>query len=655
MSDKRNSIRILGCVLALVVSSYVSGAEDPTPVILDTDIGSHIDDAFALSLLLADHDCQLLGVTTCGSQAQDRAWMVCRLLTALDRKDIPVAYGRDPQPKSPIDWQIQYRRHPAVVWNRTIRPAQDTPADLMNRLVEQSKRPVTIIAIGPLTNIARLLTKHPDAKRGIKQIVVMGGSVKIGYDGKPPAIAEWNIKQDIPAAETVFTAGVPLLVVPVDAGWNVKLTDAMEKKLFDAHTPLCWELQSLWQLWEGERPALLFDAVAASAALKPEFGERVKMQLTVDNDGKTIAGDGAANATVLTKINVERFLRSYIQQVTSYGKPVLPQPPKNIAKAVKPRGLPKVVHAFEDYDNEIERRWWMTGKLETEEVPQGSRRACRAVLTQDYDAKMGDTRARYKAVIFNPVPGPPIGGNTRLRFRYRLIGTDKIRVQLFSLSNGYHRYLTLEDLPQDEWSEATVDMTQMRRPDGSGGPLAKDERIDDIQFYIDPRADLIVDEMILYEPAGEKEQRPFPQRMLFTGWFDTGKQGNEWPGDFEIVLHEKPRTWDAAKSVVNKQTGKHWIRLHLRGPRRLATNTALRFDYLLQSANHLTVVLVDSTDGKSASVELKNLHQDQWDEAETVFQLTDKLSEFSHADELHFLVPEGARLQIDNLLLYEPR
>ena len=92
-------------------------------------------------------------------------------------------------------------------------------------------------------------------------------------------------------------------------------------------------------------------------------------------------------------------------------------------------------------------------------------------------------------------------------------------------------------------------MTQMRRPDGTGGPLAEDERIDDIQFYVDPRAELLIDDIVLYDAAADGEKRPFPKRILFTGWFDTGKQGKEWPGDFEIVNHEKPRTWKCARAV----------------------------------------------------------------------------------------------------------
>ncbi len=466
--------------------------------------------------------------------------MVCRFLTSMDRQDVPVAYGRDPQPKSPIDWQIQYRRHPAVVWNRTIKPASEPAEELMHRLLEKQEEGVTILALGPLTNVARLLAKHPDDKAKIARIVLMGGSIDAGYDGQPPAVAEWNIKSDIPAAKAVFACGVPLVIAPLDATANVKLSDVQQKKLFAAHTPLTFELESLVQLWEGD-DATLHDPVAVRLAIDESFCTTKKLRLVVDEDGKTQAIDGQPNALVAMKLNVKEFTNWYVDQVTAFGEPLLPAPPKNPSPAIERRGLPRVVHAFEDYDNDIEKRWWMTGKLETNDLPEGSRRAQRAVLTQDYDAKHGDGKARYKAVIFNPVPGPPMGPKTRLSFRYKLSGTDTIRVQLFSLSNGYHRYLSLTGQPQDEWAEATVDMTQMRRPDGGGGPLAEDERIDDIQFYIDPRGELVIDEMILYDEAAEGEKRPFPKRLLFTGWFNTGKQGQEWPGDFEIVPHEKPR------------------------------------------------------------------------------------------------------------------
>src|SRR5207245_489856 len=138
--------------------------------------------------------------------------------------------------------------------------------------------------------------------------------------------------------------------------------------------------------------------------------------------------------------------------------------------------LPARVHVFEDFETDIEKRWWLRGAPETNDVPPGlsasvpNRRACRAAQSKDFDDKQRDPRKIQKAVVFNPVPGPPMDRNTRLSFRYWLEGTDSLRVQIFSLTKGYHRSLTLANLPQRSWQAATVEMTQARRPDGSGGP-----------------------------------------------------------------------------------------------------------------------------------------------------------------------------------------
>lgn len=330
-------------------------------------------------------------------------------------------------------------------------------------------------------------------------------------------------------------------------------------------------------------------------------------------------------------------------------------PQKNPSKVIERGNFPVRVHVFEDYDTDIEKRWWMAGKLETKDVPEGGRRGCRASLTKDFDDKMGDRSIEYKAVIFNPVPGPPMGPNTRLSFKYKLHGTDKMRVQLYSLTNNYHRCLSLSGLKTDEWTSATVDMTQLRRPDGSGGPLSENERIDDIQFYVDREADLLIDDIVLYEAAVSGEKRPFPKRILFTGWFDTGKQGQEWPGDFEIIPHEKPRTWKCARSVLNKESGEPWIRVSLRGQRRLDDTTELFFRYQLTGADGIRVQLRNSKTGWSAERALANLKMDQWSEATLQFRFPKaELNAEQTVDEIRFLLPKESRLLIDDVLLYAP-
>ena len=192
-------------------------------------------------------------------------------------------------------------------------------------------------------------------------------------------------------------------------------------------------------------------------------------------------------------------------------------------------------------------------------------------------------------------------------------------------------------------------MTQLRRPDGSGGPLAADERIDDIQFYVDPRAELLIDDVVLYEAAATGEARPFPKRILYTGLFDTGKQGQEWPGDFEIVNHEKPRMGKAAKSVPRKIDGDPWIRLDLKGERLLDRRVELTFKYRLDKTNDVKVELYNRAAAKAeASVSIE-LPGEKWGELTLRFTVLPE----TPIDEIRFLLPSGVLL-LDDVLLYTP-
>lgn len=337
--------------------------------------------------------------------------------------------------------------------------------------------------------------------------------------------------------------------------------------------------------------------------------------------------------------------------------------PGNQSGIIEHGPMPNRVHVFEDYETGIEKRWWLRGEAVSDVVPpslsrsQKNTRANKATLTKDFDRKMGDQSRQYKAVIFNPVPGPPMGKHTRLFFRYRLRGTDRLRVQIYSLSNGYHRHLVLTGLPEERWQAATVDMTAARRPDGSGGPLAEDERIDDIQFYIDKLdADLWIDDIMLYDAAVENERRAFPRRVIFTGWFDTGKQGagHEWPGRFEIVNHKPPRTWDAAKSVADEKTGAAIVEIDMRGMRALSKANGLRFDYHLSGAEAIQIELVDTKAGKAMTQTLGVKRRDVWQNADVAFDAAEEQAQRS-ADVIRFTAPKGATLLIDDLLLYEPR
>ncbi len=649
-------MRMLALLLVLCFFAGIAWGEEqpphiaaPAPLLLDTDFGSYVDDAFALAMLLAAPEVDLQGITTSGGDCEDRAWMVGRMLTMADRGKIPLAWGRDPQPGSEVREMFQYRYHPAVLFNRTAKPQQEDAADLLaTRLEALPEGKTTLLAIGPLTNVARLITKHPRSAQRLKRIVVLGGQLPSQEE------PEWDFHQDLPVAKTVLESGLPLVLIPT-GGAELALQEKIRTEFLNANTLLTQQIQLLLELTP-KQPATLFDAVAAAVAIDDDFGTRVEKRIAINERGNTlIVKEGKTNAKVVTRFDLARF-EQLLLRATELGPATKPRQLKNFSRLVEQKGLPTRVHAFEDFETEIESRWWLTG-IPSSEAPQG-KQAMNSTLTLDFDDLQGDLKSMYSAVVFNPVPGPPMGSKTRLSFQYKLQGTDQLRVQLYSLSNGYHRYLALQNLPQDKWQTATVDMTDMRRPDGTGGPLAEDERIDDIQFYVAPTARVSIDHIILYEASAEGETEPFPQRIVFTGLFDTGKQGKEWPGDFEIVEHAPPKRWKMAKSIpcgevaeTPELKGENWLRISFRGQRPVGRETNIRFQYLLRGSKEFTVELVNSETKQSASQKVHCEAPEEWTTASLRMKLPDG---FSTADELRLILLSEAELSIDDLLVYEP-
>jgi len=720
--------RTVALFLALLIPPAASAAppskSSPLHVLIDTDIGDDIDDALALALALASPELEVHGITTVHGDAHTRALLVCRMLHAIGRNNIPVASGRPASATPDFRGQLQYGLRPSF----RLRPEREPAVDFLYHQLKAHPGEFTIVALGPLTNLGELLSKHPDCKPWIKRIVLMGGAVRAGYDLRSEVVAEWNIRTDVKAAQTVFTSDIPLVLAPLDATISLKLEADRRGRIFRARTPLARELESLYGLWDKEIPTL-YDPLAVALCFKEDFCKFEDLRLRVDDQGFTRLAAGKPNARVAMSVQSEEFLGWFVKRLAPPpGSPTAPngKPTNKAGQATRPipinnagaaelqripgigsvlaeriiaerrkapfrsvddlrkvRGIgpiklerlvpfitvedipinlatpiprgnfPNLVHVVEDFETDIERRWWLAGKLETKNVPPGSTRACRGVLTNDFDDRMGDAEALYKAVIFNPVPGPPLGQHPRLAFRCWLKRTDTLRVQIFSLTRGYHRNLVLADLAQERWQDIAVDLTKSRRPDGSGGPLAENERIDDIQFYADAGADLLIDDIVLYDAAPQGEKRPFPKRLHFTGWFDTGSQGKEWPGSFEIVTKNPPRQDKAAQSGVDPASGLPWIRLHLRGERLIGAATQLRFRYHLTGAADLRVALFKGGSPIAPPASVVGMTQNAWTET-TVNFFRGEVRPDIPVDEVHFLLPRGAELLVDDVLLFEP-
>jgi purine nucleosidase len=279
-------------------------------VIFDTDIGDDIDDAYALALLLKSPDVKVLGITTAFGNTHLRARLVSRLLQETENETIPVFAG--PQTKvakglSQAAWALQF---PDCTYPDAIA--------FMAAAIPKYPGQVTLISIAPLTNVGALIAKDPATFRKLKRVVMMGGSIERGYGMTAHPDAEWNIINDIPAAQALFASGVPLYVMPLDST-QILLDAPRRNEIFSQGTPLAWALQELTAEWTAATTyatPTLYDAVATAYALNPAVCPVTPMRIEVDDKGFTRRAEGTPNANVCLSSTADGFFDFYLPRLT---------------------------------------------------------------------------------------------------------------------------------------------------------------------------------------------------------------------------------------------------------------------------------------------------------------------------------------------------
>lgn len=290
---------------------------EPTPLVIDTDPG--IDDAVAILLALACPEVDLRLVTTVHgnvelAQATENA---LRVLHLGGRSDVRVAAGAaqslvHPQPERAGHVHgaeglggVELPPSPAAA---DPRPAVVALADLLR----SSERPVTVAAIGPLTNIALLLRVFPDAAARIGRLVVMGGSA--GRGGNVTAVAEFNMWADPEAAHAVLTSTLPTTLVGLDVTLPTVLT-AEGIARFAAAGPVGTQAAAILQQYvDNARTAygvdgvVVHDALAVTEAIAPGTLGTVRRDVVVDTGlgagrGQTLV-DRRSVSTARTAVDV---------------------------------------------------------------------------------------------------------------------------------------------------------------------------------------------------------------------------------------------------------------------------------------------------------------------------------------------------------------
>ena len=268
------------------------------PVIFDTDIGDDIDDTWALAFLLGCPELDVKLITTEMSDTQPRVKIVARMLAIAGRTDIPIGTGipcgKSDRGHNQDLWVANYElsSYPGRIYQDGVQAIIDT--------IMRSAEPVTVIAVGPLPNIAEALRREPAIAQKAR-FVGMHGSIRRGYGGTDKPGAEYNVAAVVEAAQKVFTADWDMTITPLDTCGIVKLGGEKYQQVLGSSRPLARAVIENYRVWMNTRRQLmqnvydvnktsstLYDTVAVYLALSTELVETEHLPIRVTDDGYTV-------------------------------------------------------------------------------------------------------------------------------------------------------------------------------------------------------------------------------------------------------------------------------------------------------------------------------------------------------------------------------
>ena len=335
----------IGSILMISLAVAAAARAQPHQVIFDTDFGlPPTDDGLALILALNSPELEILGVTTvAGNFSLERATAESlRLLEIAEREEVPVFRGADmPLVHAPSDYARQGYGEwwsdeppPTPVGGFASKQAEVEPAmAFMVRTVLDAPGEVTIVAIGPLTNVAMAIRQHPRFASSVKQLVIMGGAIARLPDGHGNATpnAEFNFWVDPEAARAVLRSGIPTMLSPLNVSRKTALTRQWYEAMVERDTPITRLIrQALGPRYarDPDRRDLMYDQVAVASLIDPTLVTTRELFVDVDtsdgiNYGVSVGGEalwpgaeGARRIQVQHDLDWDRFIRLFVDRVS---------------------------------------------------------------------------------------------------------------------------------------------------------------------------------------------------------------------------------------------------------------------------------------------------------------------------------------------------
>lgn len=278
----------------------VDGSTGPRRLIIDTDPG--VDDALAIFLALKSPELKIEAITPVAGNVPLELTLpnALRLLEIAGRSDIPVAAGASrPLKRRLVTAAVVHGNNglggvefPAP----TTKPVAETAPQLIRRLVRASPGEVSIVAIGPLTNLALAFRDDPQLPAQIRSITIMGGSLS---GGNITPAAEFNSYVDPEAAQIVYRSGARITMIGLDVTRKVPLSEAHIRLLESADNPVGRAAGRIWRAaltqlrrrGGSDQQLLVHDALALGSFIDPSFVRREDFHIEIETSGEFTAGE----------------------------------------------------------------------------------------------------------------------------------------------------------------------------------------------------------------------------------------------------------------------------------------------------------------------------------------------------------------------------
>ena len=341
---------ILAFCLPLVLAACgIQSAPRPTPtpvsgparpVIIDTDMAA--DDWMAILYLLNRPDVRVEAITVTGTgeaHCEPGIKNAMDLAALAGQPDIPVSCGRATPLQGDHAFPAEWRARVDGLAGLTLpdNPAAPSPLSAVELLasgINSMPEKVTLIALGPLTNLAEALQSAPEIGENVEMVYIMGGAVDVpgnvgaSHVGIDNPWADWNIYVDPRAAAVVFQSGVPVTLIPLDATNHVPVTTEFLDRLEDDHdTPeagFAFDVLSQTEYRDFIRLGgyYLWDAIAAAILTDNSLADFETRKLTVieeegEQSGRTLAGEDGRPVRVAVDVDAERFEQLFLDTLSN--------------------------------------------------------------------------------------------------------------------------------------------------------------------------------------------------------------------------------------------------------------------------------------------------------------------------------------------------